>query len=146
MEPELKCVEVKPMRSGNHDLAVQHAVVRQVGKKRLAKLREVAIERPQVAALNEEVGLMAEDNRAKPIPLRLVKKSASSGSVSASFASMGSTGGAIANRRRCLRLVHGNGCIKDRDSPSQFLHPRSTPASRPFQQTLHETGCGPASS
>ena len=46
MKPELQRVEVKPMCSGNDDLAVEHAVVRQVGKQRFPKLREVAIERP----------------------------------------------------------------------------------------------------
>ena len=77
MKPELERIEVETLRRGDDDLSIHHAVERKVGKKRLTKLRKVAIERPQVAALNEEVGPMAEDDRAKAVPLRLVKKSAS---------------------------------------------------------------------
>ncbi len=45
-------------------------------RNRLVQLGEVAIERPQVAALDEDVRIAAKDDRAKAVPLRLVQKPA----------------------------------------------------------------------
>ena len=57
------------------------------------QLGKVAVERPQVAALDVDVGRAAEDDRAEAVPFRLVEEVAAVGSSSASFASIGSIGG-----------------------------------------------------
>ena len=43
-------------------------------EKRVVQLGKVAIERPQIAALDEHVGSAAKHDRAKPVPLRLVQE------------------------------------------------------------------------
>ena len=68
----LQGVEVEPVRGGDHDLAVHHAVLGQAVQQRLAKLREVAVERPGVAALDVEVGAApTEHDGAEAVPLGL---------------------------------------------------------------------------
>ena len=76
MKPELKPFEVEPVRRGDDDFTVDHAIVGQSGEKRRVQLRKIAIERPQIAALDEDVGPAAEDERAKSVPLRLVEEGA----------------------------------------------------------------------
>src|SRR5262249_44608569 len=49
--------------------------VGQLGEERLVKLREVAIERAQVPALDEHLAVATKDNRSKPVPFRFVQKS-----------------------------------------------------------------------
>ena len=98
MEPQLQRIEVEPVRRGDHDLAVHDAALGQPLEQRLVQLREVAVERLRVAALDVEVGAAAaEDDRAEAIPLGLEEEVARSGRVSASLASMGSIGGAMGN-------------------------------------------------
>ena len=98
MQPQLKRIEVEAARLDDDDLAVDHATARQLFEQRIVQLRKIAVERPQVAALNEHVGRAAKDDRAKSVPLRLEQKSSAQlGSSSASLASIGSIGGAIAN-------------------------------------------------
>ena len=43
-------------------------------EQRVVQLGKIAIERPQVAALDEDVGRAAKDDRAKAVPLRLVQE------------------------------------------------------------------------
>ena len=116
MKPELKRIEIKPMCSGNHDLAIEHAIGRQIVEQRLPQLGKVAVKRAQIPALNVEVGLMSKDDRAKPVPLRLVKKATSLGQRLRQFRQHRLDWRSDRERRRCLRLVHGNGCIKDEEA------------------------------
>ena len=75
MEPQLKGVEVEAPWRRDHDLAVDDAAVRAGGRANIVvELGKVPVERPQVAALNEDVAAAAEDDGAKPVPLRLVQK------------------------------------------------------------------------
>ena len=74
MQPQLKRVEIETAGRGDHDLAVDHAAVRQAGEERRVQLGKVPVERPQVAALDEHVPAAAEHDRAKPVPFRLVQK------------------------------------------------------------------------
>src|SRR2546422_9620845 len=76
MQPQLQRVEVEPVRCRDHDLAVDHTAVRQAREKRRMELRKVPIERPQVPALDENLGSAAKDNRAKSIPFGLVQERA----------------------------------------------------------------------
>src|SRR5688572_19625749 len=72
VDPLLEGVEVEAVRGGDHDLAIQHAVLGQPVEQRLAQLREVAVERLRVAALEEEVGAAAaEHDGAEAVPLGL---------------------------------------------------------------------------
>ena len=74
MQPELQRVEVEAARRRDHDLAVEHAAGRQRVEKRGVQLGKVAIERLEIAALDEHVGAAAKDDRAKSVPLRLVQE------------------------------------------------------------------------
>ena len=70
-------------------------------EQRVVQLGKVAIERPQIAALDEDLAAAAEHDRAETVPLGLVEEVAVGGIASASFASIGSTGGAI-GKGRCF--------------------------------------------
>ena len=65
-------------------------------EQRVVQLGEVAVERPQVAALDVDLVAAAEDDGAEAVPLRLVEQAVARRAVaSASLASIGSIGGAI---------------------------------------------------
>src|SRR5262249_42095634 len=64
----------EPARRGDDDLAVDDAARRKREKQRGVQLGKVAVERPQVAALHEQLGAAAKNDRAKTVPLRLVEK------------------------------------------------------------------------
>ena len=104
MQTHLQRVEVEPARGGDDDLAVHHAAIREVGKQRLVQFGKVTIERPEIPALDEELGATAKDDRAKPVPLGLVQKRATAGDP---------IGGLREHRldrrsdRESLRLCHG---------------------------------------
>ncbi len=71
MQPHLQGIEIQPVSGGDHDLAVDDASVGQLREQDLVQLGKVAIERLEVAALDEELGAVAKDNGAKAIPLGL---------------------------------------------------------------------------
>ena len=54
----------------DHDLAVDDAAVGSAASKRVVQLGEVAVERPQVAALDIHVALAAKDDGAEAVPFR----------------------------------------------------------------------------
>ncbi len=89
-------IEVEAVRAGDDDLAVDDAAGRERRQQQRVQLGEVAIERPQIAALDEDVGVAAEDDGAEAVPLRLEEERTRAGSASASLASIGSIGGASA--------------------------------------------------
>src|SRR5262245_38975133 len=135
MKPELERIEVESTRAGDDDLSIHHAVERKVGKQRLAKLGKVAIERSQVAALNEEVGAMAENYPAKAIPLRLVKKPASHRQRVRKLSQHRLNRWYDRERHRNVRLVHGNRFREHADSDtdsSSHQHPAAIPGSSDF--------------
>src|SRR6188768_3504494 len=74
MQPELQRVEVETVRRRNHDLTVDDAVERQPGEQRIVQFGEVPVERPEVAALDEQLRPAPEDDRTEPVPLGLVEK------------------------------------------------------------------------
>ena len=74
MQPHLQRIEVEPARRGDDDLAVEHAAVGQACEQRVVQLRKVAVERPQVAALDEHVVAAAEHDGAEAVPFRLVEE------------------------------------------------------------------------
>ena len=98
MQAHLQGIEVEPVRCGDHDLAVEHAAVGQTGPKRVVQLGKVAIERLEVAALDEDVVAAAKDDARESRPTWARRETRRRpGAPSASLASMGSIGGAIGN-------------------------------------------------
>ena len=74
MKPKLERVEIEPARRRDHDLAVDNAAVRQPFQKGRVKLRKVAVERSQVATLNEDLGYPVKNDGAKAIPFGLIQE------------------------------------------------------------------------
>src|SRR5207247_10793429 len=72
VKPKLQRVEIEPVGRRDHDLAVDDTAVRQIGKTGRVELGKVAIERPQVPALNEYLGSATKYDRPKSIPLGLI--------------------------------------------------------------------------
>ena len=97
MQSHLQRVEVEPARRGDHDLAVDHAAVGQTGEQGVVQLGKVAVERPQVAALDEHLFAPRKTIARNPSHFGSYRKPSPTGSSVASFASIGSIGGAIAN-------------------------------------------------
>jgi hypothetical protein len=74
VQPQLQRVEVEPVRGGDDDLTVDDQAWRQLVDHGAVHLGEVAIERLQIAALDEDVIDATERDGAKAVPLRLVQK------------------------------------------------------------------------
>jgi hypothetical protein len=81
MKPQLERVEIESLRGRNDYLAVYDTALRQINQKGRTELGEVAIERPQLSALDEYIGFAAKYDRAKSIPLRLVQESSGNGEL-----------------------------------------------------------------
>ena len=79
MKPQLERVEVEAAGSGDDDLPVQNARLRDAVDQRRVQFRKIPIERAQIAALDVHVGRAAEDDGAKAVPLRFVEEAAALG-------------------------------------------------------------------
>src|SRR5215831_4301376 len=73
MQAHLQGVEVEPAGGRDDDLAVENAALRQRIQEGLMQIWKVTIERSEVPAL-DEYARVAEHQRAKAVPLRLVEK------------------------------------------------------------------------
>ena len=71
MDAQQQRLEVEPARADDDDLAVEDAALGQRGGERRDELREVAVHRLLVAALQQDLVAVAEDQRAKAVPLGL---------------------------------------------------------------------------
>jgi hypothetical protein len=69
MQSLLQRVEVQAAGRRDHDLAVEDAARRQLLDQGVLELREVAVQRLEVAALQQEAVRVAESQRAKAVPL-----------------------------------------------------------------------------
>ena len=67
---QLERVEVEPLGRRDHELAVEHDLVRCLREQRFAHLREIAEQRLLVAALQVEVVAVTEHDAAEAVPLR----------------------------------------------------------------------------
>ena len=74
MDPLLQRLELQPAVDRHHDLAVDHAALRQLGLERLDQLGEVARHRLLVAAADLDLVAVPEDDRAEAVPLGLVRR------------------------------------------------------------------------
>src|SRR5579863_469867 len=70
MNPKLQFLEVEPIVLCDNDFAVENASGGQLRIQRLDQLGKVSIQRFRIAALNKDFVPVAEDQRAKPVPLR----------------------------------------------------------------------------
>src|SRR5438105_1595764 len=71
MQTHLQRLELETLVTCYHYLAVQHAASGELRFQRSNQLREIAIERFFVAALDEYVVAVTEDQRAEAVPLGL---------------------------------------------------------------------------
>jgi hypothetical protein len=76
MQPQLERVEVEPGRGRDDDLPIDHAVRREPLEQGVVQLGEVAVQRPQVAALDVDVRCPPKDDGPEAVPLRLVQEGA----------------------------------------------------------------------
>jgi 5'-3' exonuclease len=81
MQTKLERIEVEPVRRRDDDLAVDDRTIGQPGDKRRVQLGEIAVQRPQIPALDEDVVSTAKDDRAEAVPLRFVQKLVTLGQV-----------------------------------------------------------------
>ena len=73
MQSQLQGVEIESVRRRYDDLAVHHAVPGQAIEQSLVELREIAIERSSIAALDVHSVRAAKYDRPKAVPLRFIK-------------------------------------------------------------------------
>src|SRR2546426_12398221 len=111
MDAEEQRLEVEPVGARDDDLAVEDAALRERGGERRDELREVSVHRLLVAALEQDVAAVAEDERAKPVPLRLEEPSLAvrqrvggAGQHGLDRRIEGQTDGAIPDRSRAFPL------------------------------------------
>lgn len=71
MQAELQSVEVQFVILNDDDLSIEDAAGRQRSAYRVEQLGEVAVQWLFIAALNQDLITIAEQQRAKAIPLRL---------------------------------------------------------------------------
>src|SRR3954463_8496850 len=74
MQTQLQRIEVKTMLAGDHDFAVENTAGWQSLRTYFVQVGKVTVERPMIAALDEDLAPLTKYKRAKAIPLRLVKK------------------------------------------------------------------------
>ena len=76
MQPKLQQIEIQSVCGDDDDFTVDDRPGRELLEECVVKLGKVAIERPEVAALNVDVGLAAEDDRPEAVPFGLVQEAA----------------------------------------------------------------------
>ena len=77
----------------DHDLAVEHAALRQLGAERLGELRKVAVQRLEVTALRVDLVAVLEHDRAEAVPLRLEQPAVALGEARRGLGEHGLDGG-----------------------------------------------------
>ena len=69
MNPQLQRLEVEAADIGDDEFAVEHTSRGKLRADRIEQLREIAIERFRIAALDQDFVAVAKDQRAKAVPL-----------------------------------------------------------------------------
>src|SRR3954470_8240236 len=62
------------MRRSDDDLTIEDAAIGQALEQRFVQLWKVSVERPQVAALDENIPFAPKHDRAKTVPFGLIQK------------------------------------------------------------------------
>src|SRR5207248_4937020 len=81
VDAEQERLEIEAARAGDDDLGVEDAAGGNLASERLAELREVAGERPLLAALQVWLAAVPEDEAAEAVPFRLVEPVLAGGNV-----------------------------------------------------------------
>jgi hypothetical protein len=76
VDAHLQRHEVEAPLAGDDDLPVEHAALGQAGSQGIQELREVPLHGLLVPALEQEIVAVTKDQRAEPVPLRLVQPGA----------------------------------------------------------------------
>src|SRR5688572_4386498 len=76
MQPQLQCVEIKPARRSDHNLAIDYTMVGQRSNKSVVQLGKVAVEGAEVATLYIYVAFTAIDDGPEAVPFGLVEEAA----------------------------------------------------------------------
>ena len=105
VEPHLERVEVEAALSLDDDLAVERGALRQPFAE-LDELREVAQERPAVAAPEVHLTVRVLEDAAEAVPLRLVLPAVALGKLVHQLRLHGRVGRALGRFRLGLRLSH----------------------------------------
>ena len=71
MDAKLQSVKVQTVRAGDDNLPIEHATSGQLRDQRVTQLRKVAVQRLAIAALDQKLLAIAEDDGAKAVPLGL---------------------------------------------------------------------------
>ena len=71
MQPHLQRVEVQPVAGGDDDFPVDARSRRQLRQDGVVHVGEIAIQRPQLTALNVGAAAAAKDDGAEAVPFRL---------------------------------------------------------------------------
>jgi len=104
VDSEQQRLEVEPVRSDDDDLAVDDTALGQRRGERGDELREVAVHRLLVAALEQNLVAVTEHERTKAVPLGLELPPVAPGKASAALDSIGASGGAKGRRMGSLQL------------------------------------------
>ena len=127
-----------PLVADDDDLAVDDAALGKRRRERRDQLREVAVHRLLVAALQQDLVAVAEHQRAEAVPLRLeLPAFARSGRASAALDSIGASGGSkgsfMDDRRSGARLAAILRSPRRRaaDSPGELSRVRSVGVDHP---------------
>src|SRR5579884_2406256 len=70
MKAQLQSIEIERPISCDYDLAIENTARRQLPAQRIEQLREIAVQRLLITALQQDFVAVAKDQRAKPVPLR----------------------------------------------------------------------------
>src|ERR1700757_4075275 len=73
MQSQLQSVEIEPVRCRDYDLTVHRAVLWQSLEQGFVQIREIAIERSSIAALNVYAVCAAEHDCSEAVPFRFVE-------------------------------------------------------------------------
>src|SRR4051812_49483268 len=92
MDAEQERLEGEAFRPGDDDLSVEDAALGNLTGERLDQLREVTVERLQLAALQIGLAAIAEDETAESVPFRLVEEVVPAGEVLGQFRQHGLDG------------------------------------------------------
>src|SRR5580698_1556546 len=120
MDAKLEGLEVETACSDHDHLAIQPAACRESAPERLEELGEVAIQWLLVAALEQQLVAISEDEHAKAIPFRFEDPRLTFGQLANALGEHGQNGGndGEAHRRSVPKCVPAGGRPVCADAPS----------------------------
>ncbi len=132
MDPQLQGIEVQAAAGSDDDLSVEHASGRKLPQQVPLDLGKVAVQWLALAALNEDLVAIAEDQRPEAVPLGLEDPTIAPGQLGYSFGQHGEHReaegkGHAPDRTRTAALRHDQ---PGRSSVAQLAQPLRLPVKR----------------